>query len=68
MSPPMRPTNRLLILALIAAVAVVGLVFVLHYVPFYAPSFLAWTGIAAALAGLGAPSGVAEVRQTRVPS
>ena len=48
----MRRTTRLLVLALVAAVAVAGLAFVLHYVPFYAPSFLAWTGIAAALAGL----------------
>ncbi|MBZ5590201.1 MAG: hypothetical protein LAO05_16735 [Acidobacteriia bacterium] len=48
----MRRTTRLLVLALIAAVAVAGLVFVLHYVPFYVPSFAAWTGIAAALAGL----------------
>lgn len=44
--------TRLLILALVAAVAVAGAAFVLHYVPFYAPSFLAWAGIAAALAGL----------------
>jgi hypothetical protein len=48
----MRRKTKLVVLALIAAVAVAGLVFVLHYVPFYAPSFLAWTGIAAALAGL----------------
>ncbi|MGD1149460.1 MAG: hypothetical protein ABR961_16090 [Thermoanaerobaculaceae bacterium] len=47
----MRRTTRLLVLTLVAAVAVAGLVFVLHYVPFYAPSFLAWTGITAALAG-----------------
>jgi hypothetical protein len=67
-SPPMRPTNRLLVLALIAAVAIVGLVFVLHYVPFYALSFLAWTAIAATPASLGAPSGTTEARQTLVPS
>ena len=48
----MRRTTRVLVLALIAAVAVAGLAFVLHYVPFYAPSFLAWTGIAATVAGL----------------
>ncbi len=48
----MRRTIRFLLLALVAAVAVSGLVFALHYVPFYAPSYLAWTGIAAALAGL----------------
>ena len=48
----MRRNTRFLVLALIAAVAVAGLAFVLHYVPFYGPSFLAWAGIAAALAGL----------------
>ena len=48
----MRRTTSFLVLALVAAVAVAGLALVLHYVPFYAPSFLAWTGIAAALAGL----------------
>jgi hypothetical protein len=48
----MRRTTRLLVLALIATVAVAGLVLVLHYVPFYAPSFLAWMGIAASVAGL----------------
>ncbi len=48
----MRRPNRLVAETLFPAVAVAGLVFMLHYVPFYAPSFLAWTGIAAALAGL----------------
>ena len=41
--------TRLLVMAFVAAVAVAGLVFVLHHVPFYAPSFIAWTGSAAAL-------------------
>jgi hypothetical protein len=48
----MRRKTKLLVLALIVAVAVAALAFVLHYVPFSAPSFLAWIGIAAALAGL----------------
>lgn len=48
----MRRPNRLVVVTLVAAVAVACVVFVLHYVPFYAPSFLAWTGIVAALAGL----------------
>lgn len=48
----MRRTTRLLVVALavLAAVALVALA--LHYVPFSTPSYLAWTGIAAALAGL----------------
>jgi hypothetical protein len=56
----MRRSTRPLVLALIAAVAVAGLALVLRYVPFYAPSFAAWAGIAAALAGL-----VALVRPLR---
>jgi hypothetical protein len=48
----MRRKVRLLVLALTVVAAVAGLVLVLHYVPFYAPSYLAWTGIAATLAGL----------------
>ncbi|MDD5564717.1 MAG: hypothetical protein PHQ91_13470 [Thermoanaerobaculaceae bacterium] len=39
-------------MALTVAAAVVFLAFALHYVPFDAPSYLAWVGIAAALAGL----------------
>jgi hypothetical protein len=41
-----------IVLALVAVVAVACVAFVLHYVPFYAPSYLAWAGIAAALVGL----------------
>jgi len=44
--------TKVIVLALIVIVAVVSLAFVLHYVPFDAPSFLAWTGIATVLAGL----------------
>ncbi len=48
----MRRTTRLLVLAAIALVAVAFFALALRYVPFYAPSYLAWIGIAAALAGL----------------
>jgi hypothetical protein len=48
----MRRTTRLLVLALIVVVAGASLALVVHYVPFYAPSFLAWIGIAAAGVGL----------------
>jgi hypothetical protein len=51
-SPLVRRTTKLIVLALVVVVAAAALAFVLHYVPFNAPSFLAWTGIAAALAGL----------------
>ncbi len=46
-----RPT-KVVVSALIALVAAAALAFALHYVPFSAPSYLAWTAIAAALAGL----------------
>ncbi len=48
----MRRTTRLLVLAVLVLVAVAFIAFVLRYVPFYAPSYLAWIGIVAALAGL----------------
>ena len=48
----MRGKTKLLVLTLIVVVAVACLAFALHYVPFYAPSYLAWIGIVAALAGL----------------
>ena len=48
----MRRKTRLLVIALVVVVAGGGLAFVLHYVPFSATSFLAWTGIGAALVGL----------------
>jgi hypothetical protein len=48
----MRRKTRLLVPTLVVVVAVACLAFVLHYVPFYAPSYVAWIGIAAALAGL----------------
>jgi hypothetical protein len=48
----MRGTTKLLVLALVVAATAAVLAFVLHYVPFDAPSFLAWIGIAAALVGL----------------
>jgi len=47
-----RGKSKLLVLTLIVVVAVACLAFVLRYVPFYAPSYLAWIGIAAVLAGL----------------
>lgn len=46
-----RPTKRI-VLALIVVAAAACLALVLHYVPFYAPSFVAWVGIAAALTAL----------------
>lgn len=49
----MRKTG-LAVLTLIGGAAVACLVLALHYVPFYAPSYLAWIGIVAALAGLAA--------------
>ena len=64
----MRRKTRLLLLTLTVVAAVACLALALHYVPFYAPSFLAWIGIAAAPASLGAPSGTTEARQTLVPS
>ncbi len=48
----MRRPTRLVVVALAVVVAVVFLAFALHYVPFDAPSYLAWVGIAAVLAGL----------------
>ncbi len=48
----MRRTVRFLVPALVVAAAVTLGVVALHYVPFSAPSYLAWIGIAAALAGL----------------
>ena len=48
----MRRTSRVLILGLTVVVAVACLAFALHYVPFSAPSYLAWIGIAATLGGL----------------
>lgn len=48
----MRRTGRLLALVLSVAAAVAAIAFVLHYVPFSAPSYLAWAGIAAAFVGL----------------
>ena len=48
----MRRKTRVLVPALIVVAAAASLAFVLHYVPFSAPSFLAWIGIATALAGL----------------
>ena len=48
----MRRKTRLLVLALIVVVAAASLAFVVHYVPLNAPSFLAWIGVAATLAGL----------------
>jgi hypothetical protein len=48
----MRRTTKFLVLALVVVGAVAFLAFVLHYVPFSAPSFLAWAGIAAAFVGL----------------
>jgi hypothetical protein len=48
----MRGTTKLLVLALVVAAVAAILTFVLHYVPFDAPSYLVWIGIAATLAGL----------------
>jgi len=48
----MRRKTRLLVLALTVVAAVACLALALHYVPFNAPSYLAWISIAAALAGL----------------
>jgi len=48
----MRRKTRLLVLALTVVAAVACLALALHYVPFNAPSYLAWIGIVAALAGL----------------
>ncbi len=48
----MRRTTMVVLLALTALAAVACLAFALHYVPFSAPSYVAWTGIVAALAGL----------------
>ena len=45
-------TPKLVVVALTALVAVAAIVFALHYVPFSAPSYLAWVGIAAASAGM----------------
>jgi hypothetical protein len=48
----MRRRTKIVLLALIAVVVVAGIAFSLHYVPFSAPSFAAWVGIAAVLVGL----------------
>jgi hypothetical protein len=48
----MRRTTKVVIFALIALAAVAGVALAFHYVPFSAPSYLAWIGIAAAVAGL----------------
>ena len=48
----MRQTTRLFVAALVVLAAATGIALALHYVPFSAPSYLVWTGIAAALAGL----------------
>ena len=48
----MRPTTRLLVAAFVVLAAATVIALALHYGPFSAPSYLAWTGIAAALAGL----------------
>jgi hypothetical protein len=47
-----RRSTKLLVVSLVVVAAVAASVAVLHYVPFYAPSFLAWTGIAATFLGL----------------
>jgi hypothetical protein len=48
----MRRKTKVLVLPLVVVVAVASLGLVVHYVPFDAPSFLAWIGIAGALAGV----------------
>jgi hypothetical protein len=48
----MNRKSKIFALALVAVVAVAASALALHYVPFSAPSYLAWTGIAAALVGL----------------
>ena len=48
----MRRTTRLFVVALVVLAAIAFIALALHYVPFSAPSYLAWTGIAAALGGL----------------
>jgi hypothetical protein len=51
--PPMpHKTTIVIVLALAVLAAVASLALALHFVPFYAPSYLAWFGIAAALVGL----------------
>ena len=47
----MRRKTKLLVVTLIVVAAVACFAFVLHYVPFSAPSYMVWTGITAALAG-----------------
>ncbi|HVN77279.1 MAG TPA: hypothetical protein VMT19_13255 [Thermoanaerobaculaceae bacterium] len=47
----MRRRTRFVVTALVVVPAVAFLGLMLHYVPFYAPSFAVWIGIAAALAG-----------------
>jgi hypothetical protein len=47
----MRRTFRLSVLTLAVVMAAACLALALHYVPFYAPSFLAWLAIVAALSG-----------------
>jgi hypothetical protein len=48
----MRRSAKVVLLAVTALLAVAGTAFVLHYVPFYAPSFAAWIGIVVAFVGL----------------
>lgn len=48
----MRRTTKLVVLAFTVVVAVAFHAVALHYVPFSAPSYLAWAGIAATLVGL----------------
>jgi hypothetical protein len=48
----MRRTTKAFVLALTVVAAVASVAFLLHYVPFDAPSFLAWIGIAAVPVGL----------------
>jgi len=52
MEPPMRRKTKILILALVVVVAVACIGVALHYVPFSAPSYMAWIGIVASLFGL----------------
>jgi hypothetical protein len=48
----MRRATKVVTLAVAALVAIACTAFVLRYVPFYAPSYAAWIGIAAAVLGL----------------
>jgi hypothetical protein len=48
----MRRATGLVVVPLVVVAAVACLAVALHYVPFYAPSYLAWTGVAATLGGL----------------